>query len=116
MNPPVGDPKTCPAPLGSGCGLAVGANTVSLVPSEMPSCPGDVRPRPTSDDGLSPVQVMTRAGPHPSLRCQYGASTPATVHGVAIAGSFGGRSGAVASIARAAHVPAAMFIRFIPEP
>ena len=46
-------------------GLDTGANTVSLVPSEIPSCPSCTRPSPINDEGLTPVQATTRAGPNP---------------------------------------------------
>ena len=65
MKAPVGAPNTWPVPDASTSGVAIGANTVSLVPSEIASRPSATRPVPTRLLGLSPVQTVTDAGGKP---------------------------------------------------
>ena len=59
MKPPAGLPKTWPKPWGSVRGPGMAANMVSEVPSEITTWPGSVAPMPTSEEGLSPVEMTT---------------------------------------------------------
>src|SRR5207244_5887801 len=84
MKAPVGAPNTWPVPDASTSGVAVGANTVSLVPWEIASRPSVTRPVPIRLLGLSPVHATTEAAGKPYRLCQYGASVPTRDHGATI--------------------------------
>jgi hypothetical protein len=59
MKSPVGDPKTCPLPVGSTRGFGMKPKRVLEVPSEMAIRPGFTSPTPIKLQGLSPDHDTT---------------------------------------------------------